>query len=41
MDHVSLLQDLEDVLGCTVDVVNEKALHQHIRDRVRQEAVPL
>jgi uncharacterized protein len=41
MDHVGLLQDLEDVLCCKVDVVNEKALHWYIRDRIKQEAVPL
>lgn len=41
LDHVALLQDLEDILCRKVDVVNEKALHWYIRDRVRQEAVPL
>ncbi len=41
LDHVGLLQDLEDLLELKVDVVNEKALHWYIRDRVRQEAVPL
>lgn len=41
LDHVALLQDIEDILCRKVDVVNEKALHWYIRDRVRQEAVPL
>ena len=41
MDHVALLQDLEDLLGCRVDVVSEKALHWYIRNRVLAEAVPL
>ena len=41
VDHVALIQDLEDVLGCRVDVVNERALHTAIRDRVLAEAVPL
>jgi predicted nucleotidyltransferase len=41
LDHVALLQDLEDILCRKVDVVNEKALHWYIRDRVRQEAVLL
>lgn len=41
LDHVALLQDLEDILCRRVDVVNEKALHWYIRERVRQEAVPL
>lgn len=41
IDHVALKQDLEDLLGCSVDVVTEKSLHRHIRDRVLEEAVPL
>jgi uncharacterized protein with HEPN domain/predicted nucleotidyltransferase len=36
-----LLADLEDLLGCPVDVVTEKALHWYIRDHVLKEAVPL
>lgn len=36
-----LIADLEDLLGCRVEVVTEKALHWYIRDRVLQEAVPL
>lgn len=35
------MQDLEELLGCKVDVVSEKALHWYIRDRVLKEAVPL
>lgn len=35
------MQDLEDLLGCKVDVVAEKALHWYIRDRILAEAVPL
>ena len=40
-DHIALWQDLEDLLGCKVDVVSERALHWYIRDRVLQEAIPL
>jgi uncharacterized protein len=36
-----LIADLEDLLGCKVDIVTEKALHWYIRDRVLKEAVPL
>ena len=36
-----LLADLEDLLGCKVDIVTEKGLHQLIRDRVLKEAIPL
>lgn len=41
LDHVALWQDLEELLGRKVDVVNEKALHQLIRQQVLEEAVPL
>lgn len=41
LDHVALIQDLEDLLGCRVDVVNESVLHRAIRDRVLAEALPL
>jgi predicted nucleotidyltransferase len=36
-----LVVDLEELLGCDVDVVTEEALHWYIRDRVLAEAVPL
>ncbi len=36
-----LLADLEDALGCKVDVLTESSLHWYIRDRVLQEARPL
>jgi predicted nucleotidyltransferase len=41
LDHVALLQDLEDILGRKVDVVTDNGLHWYIRDRVKKEAVPL
>lgn len=36
-----LVLDLEELLGCKVDVVTEQALHWYIRDHVLKEAVPL
>jgi predicted nucleotidyltransferase len=36
-----LLADLEDLLGCRVDIVTEEGLHWYIRDKVLKEAVPL
>jgi predicted nucleotidyltransferase len=36
-----LIVDLEELLGCEVDVVTEEALHWYIHDRVLEEAVPL
>ena len=41
IDHAALMQDLEELLGCHVDVVNERALHTHVRDRLLAEAIPL
>jgi len=41
MDHVTLMQDLEDLLERKVDVVSDRALHWYIRDRVLAEAPPL
>ncbi|MSR78515.1 MAG: nucleotidyltransferase [Candidatus Omnitrophica bacterium] len=38
LDHVALVQDLEELLDRKVDVVNERALHWYIRDRVLKEA---
>lgn len=36
-----LIADLQDLLGCEVDVATEPALHWYIRDRVLKEAQPL
>ena len=41
VDHVALKQDLEELLGRDVDVVTERALHSHLRERVLREAVAL
>lgn len=40
-DLGGLLTDLEDLLGCPVDVVTEKGLRGRIRRRVLQESIPL
>jgi len=41
LDLSGLLIDLEDLLGCNVDVVTEKGLRDRIRERVLREAVTL
>ena len=41
LDVVGLKQDLEDLLGVTVDIGTEMGLHWFIRDEVLGEAVPL
>ena len=41
LDMGGLLMDLQDLLGCSVDVVTERGLRPRIRDRVLKEAVPI
>lgn len=41
LDQIALMQDLERLLGCKVDVAEPDTLHEKIRDRVLQEAIPL
>ena len=41
LDLVGLWQDLEDLLGCHVDVVTERGLNERMRERVLREAVSL
>jgi hypothetical protein len=36
-----LVTDLEDLLGCRVDVVELAGLHWYLRDKILNEAVPL
>ncbi len=40
-DMGGLLLDLQDLLGCRVDLVTEKALKPRMRERVMEEAVPV
>lgn len=41
LDHIGLMQDLEDLLGRSVDVATPSALHERIKDRVMQDAILL
>lgn len=41
LDVIAIKQDLEDLLGCNVDVVTEAALSPYIRDEVLGQAVSL
>lgn len=41
LDLVGLWQDLEELLGCEVDVVSERGLKERMRERVLREAVSL
>ncbi len=41
LDLGGLLMDLQELLGCPVDVVTEKSLRPRIRERVLREAIRL
>ncbi len=41
LDLIEFKLDLEDLLGCKVDVVTEAGLSPHLRDRVLRECRPL
>jgi len=41
LDLVAIKQDLEDLLGCSVDVVTEEAISPYIRPQVLKEVVTL
>ena len=41
LDLSHLVQDMEELLGCAVHVVEPEALHWAIRKRIMEEAVPL
>ena len=40
-DIARMVVDLEDLLHCEVDIVEQRSLHWSIRDRILEEAVPL
>ena len=41
LDQIALKNDLEDLLGCRVDVVDDDAVFPAIRDEIMAEAVAL
>ncbi len=41
LDLVAIKQDLEELLGCKVDVVTEAAVSPYLRERVLNEAIRL
>lgn len=41
LDLGGLLMELQDLLGCQVDIVTEKGLRDRLRERVLKEAMPL
>ena len=41
LDHAALWLDLQDLLGCKVDVVSEGGVKARLRERILREAVPV
>ena len=41
LDHAALWLELQELLGCKVDVVSDRAIKPRIRERVLRDAVPL
>ncbi len=41
LDHIALIQDLEDLLGIKVDVVTPRSLHRDLRAAILRDARPL
>jgi len=41
LDHGGLVMDLQELLGCGIDVVDEDAMRPRLREHVSREAVPL
>jgi len=41
IDHIALIQDLQDLLEHNVDVVTENSLNTYIKERIMLEAIPL
>jgi predicted nucleotidyltransferase len=40
-DHAALILELEDLLGCKVDVASDRGLRPRVKERVMSEAVPI
>jgi predicted nucleotidyltransferase len=41
LDHAGLWLELQEALGCKVDVVSDRGIKARIRERVLREAVPI
>jgi hypothetical protein len=41
LDRIALIQELEDLLRCKVDVVNDRAIDPLIQDNILAQALPL
>ena len=41
LDHAALLLELEQLLGCPVDIISERGIKPRIRQKILEEAQPL
>ena len=41
LDHAALWLELQDILGCKLEVVSDRGIKPRIRERVLREAIPL
>jgi uncharacterized protein len=41
LNHAALILELEELLGCKVDVASDRGLRLRVKERVLSEAVPL
>ena len=41
LDHAGFQLDLEDLLGCRVEVASDRGLKDRVRETVMREAIPL
>ena len=41
LDLVAFWQDVQDLLGCPVDVITDGGVSPHLRERIYSEAMPL
>ena len=41
LDHAALLLELEQLLGCPVDLISERGIKPRIRQKILEEAQPL
>lgn len=41
LDQIALIQSLEDLLECKIDLAETESLHPLIKEQVLQEAIPL
>jgi predicted nucleotidyltransferase len=41
LDHAALWLELQDLLGCKLDVVSDRGIKPRVRERVLREAIPL